>query len=334
MTMRKIILLAFYALFTILCSCTDNRNTFVAPTDAYTCVSEDGLMKFYSWNKDTTGTIPDYAVFCEYRTKYGGKEIKDFGIWEEAPGMVANVHSLKKNDGTTYYITTRFYREPSNVCYTWMDGFSIDHDTLRHVSVFDGGDDLDECMLERSFKISDWYDTTNGEGGEWLFEYDAGTKFLYLPCATYLDDDNSVFTDRYRFYVFDGMEFCEKGESYQRRLHESLGDYRRLVKYFRTENSIIRVDLMEDGDYRYASWKASSKMSEKPETVIIGGQYDEQENCYTFVDDGVEYWVGYDGDGHGPDDGPRLFLQVKKNGETLRKEEAIPAAKTILTYIK
>ena len=290
------------------------------------CKSEDGNMKFYSWDTGMGGTSPSYAVLCQFRTKDGKSSIEDFCIKEdEEPAWVSKVHSIKRNDGTTYYIIARSFRASSNDGYMYMDALVIDNDTLKNVSVLDGSDDLDECGMEINYSISDWYYATNGDGWDWLFEYDSRTKDLYVPIIAHTKESCPVVSDRYKLYHFNGKEFFYKGESPHKGLYASLSNYKRLVKYFRTKNYIVRVDEMEGGACRYASWKSSSAMSEMPELVILGGKYDEKEDSYTFVNDGVEYIVGYIEDKPISDGSfeHHEFLLVKKGGKILLKEERI-----------
>ncbi len=68
----------------------------------FTCVSEDGAMKFYSWNTGQGGTCPDYAVICQFLTKEGKLVTEDFCVKEDMPAWVSAVHSIKKDDGSTY----------------------------------------------------------------------------------------------------------------------------------------------------------------------------------------------------------------------------------------
>lgn len=298
-------------------------SVLVDKNDVFTCVSEDGTMKFYSWNTGLGGTCPNYSVSCQFYTKDGQLATEDLCVKESEPAWVSAVHSIKKNDGSTYYITTRSHRASSNDGYRWMDAFMIDHDTLKNVSVLDGGDDLDECMLEINYRISDWFYATNGEGWEWLFEYDAYTKNLYVPITVYIEEDVPVISDRYRLYHFDGMEFVYKGEVPHKGLHSSLHNYIRLVKYFRTKNYIVRVDKLQNGTYRYASWKASSNMSEKPELIIVNGKYDDKKDCYIFANEDIDYKVGYSED-KPIEEGVfehHEFLLVQKKGKILLKEE-------------
>jgi hypothetical protein len=294
--------------------------------DVFTCVSEDGAMKFYSWNTGRGGTCPDYAVMCQFRTKEGKVVTEDFCDREGEPAWVSVVHALKKDDGSTYYITTRSHRASSNDGYMWMDAFIIDNDTLKNVSVYDAGDDLDECGLEINYRISDWYYATNGEGWDWLFEYDVKNKNLYIPQTVFVDETIPIISDRYKVYHFNGKEFVDKGESAHKGLHKSLGNYYRLASYFRTKNYLVRVDQMDEkGTLRYASWNSTLDMSRKPNIVIQGGIYDEGNNTYRFTNDGYEYVVGYS------EDKPiseglyehHEFLLVRKNGKVVLKEERV-----------
>jgi len=292
--------------------------------DLFTCVSEDGAMKFYSWNTGQGGTCPDYAVICQFRTKEGKVVTEDFRVREGEPAWVSEIHSIKKDDGSTYYITTRSHRASSNDGYMWMDAFAIDHDTLKNVSVYDAGDDLDECGLEINYRISDWYHATNGEGWDWLFEYDVQSKNLYIPQTVFVDENIPIISDRYKVYHFDGKEFVEKGESAHKGLHKSLCNYYRLVSSFRTKNYLVRVDQMDyKGTFRYASWNTTLDVSKLPDMVIQGGIYDEEKDTYTFTNDGYAYVVGYN------EDKPisegmyehHEFLLVRKNGKVVLKEE-------------
>ena len=345
--MRKISLVQVLIVL-VLCSCMNKANSgsltigleqrdslcyptgsiSVDSTEVHICASEDGNMKFYSWNTGMGGTCPDFAVLCQFRNKDGEIKIEDFCVKEGEPAWVSKVHSIKRNDGTTYYITTRSHRASSNDGYMWMDAFVIDQDTLRNVSVLDCSDDLDECGLEINYLISDWYYKTNGEGWDWLFEYDTDTRNLYVPLTLYEDVSPPIISDRYKMYYFDGMEFADKGEAPHKGLHKSLCDYNRLARFFRTKNYIIRVDKMANGDYRYASWKSSSTISDKPELIVMGGKYNEEKDCYTFFNEGVEYIAGYSEDKPLPEGGFEYheFLLVKKGEKIIVKEERLSIA--------
>lgn len=292
--------------------------------EAFTCVSEDGVMTFYSWDTGLGGTCPDFAVICQFQTKDGKCVTEDLSVRESEPAWVSAVHSIKKDDGSTYYIATRSHRISSNDGYMWMDAFTIDHDTLKNVCVYNAGDDLDECGLDINYYISDWYYKTNGEGWNWLFEYDAKEKNLYVPQTMDIDEPFPVISDRYRVYHFNGKEFVDKGESAHKGLHKSLVNYYMLARYFRTKNYLVRVDQMDDkGTLRYASWHSTLDMSRQPNLVIQDGIYDEEEGTYTFTNDGYDYVVGYHEDQPLSEGGfeHHEYLLVRKNGTVVLKEE-------------
>lgn len=342
--MRKTVSIQLTVLI-IACSCVNSANVGAAsaemvskdslcyPIDSisvdsnevHTCTSEDGNMKFYSWNTGMGGTCPDYAVVCQFRNKDGKAITEDFSVKESMPAWVSRVHSIKKNDDSTYYITVRSHRASSNDGYMWMDGFVIDQDSVRNVSVLDGGDDLDECGLDINYRISDWYYTTNGDGWGWLFEYDTQTKNLYVPIVVYIEESIPIISDRYRVYHFNGMEFVDMGESPHKGLYKPLCNYKRLARYFRTKNYIVRIDMMDNGNYRYASWKATSNMSSKPELIVTNGIYDADKEIYKFTNEGVEYIADYSEDKPLPEGGfeHHEFLIVKRNGKVILKEEKL-----------
>ena len=302
-----------------------HSNALSADNEAvFSCTSEDGVMKFICWDTGQGGTCPDYSVICQFLTKDGTLVTKDLREEEGMAAWVSEVHAIKRNDGSTYYIAKRSHQASSIDGYMWMDGFMIDADTLKYVSVFDGGDDLDECVLEKNYNKSEWYRVANGKGWKWLFEYDARTRDLYVPQTVYVGDFIPVFSDRYIVYHFNGHKFVYKGECPHKNIYESLSEYERLVKYFRTKNYIVRVDIVDNrGTLRYASWKATADMSKQPELVIRGGRYDRAKGTYTFVNDGYEYVIGDDKVlPDGSFDG-RNSLLVRKEGRVLLREYSV-----------
>ena len=99
--MRKISLVQVLIVL-VLCSCMNKANSgsltigleqrdslcyptgsiSVDSTEVHICASEDGNMKFYSWNTGMGGTCPDYAVLCQFRNKDGEVKIEDFRVKE------------------------------------------------------------------------------------------------------------------------------------------------------------------------------------------------------------------------------------------------------------
>jgi len=289
------------------------------------CISEDGNMKFISWNTGMGGTCPDYGLYCVFKTDDGN--IHKVNLKEQDPDVawVNNVHSIKKADGTTFYIAKRSHRASSSEGYMWMDGFMIDGDSQKVVSAFDGGDDLDDCGMSICYSVPDWYYMTNGEGYDWIFEYDAASKNLYVP-ETSGETMTQRITDRYRVYHFDGITFASKGSHPHKGLHKSLHEYKHLECFFRTKNHIVRIDRLGNGKLRYASWKATSSMSDKPEVIIAIGEYNEENDVYAFENKGVTYLCKVSEDIPTDNEGVsdhHEYLIAKKGSKTILKEEVV-----------
>ena len=294
--------------------------------------SDDERLRFYCWNTYMGGTCPDYEVIAQYRTNSGEVRTRTF----REPDMlsaawVSNVYTIKKDDGGTFYIAVRSHRASSNDGYAWVDAYAIDGDSLIEVSVTDGSANIDDGVLpDVNYSISDWYYITNGEGYDWMYEYDKKEGDIYVPISEG-DMAPREMTDRYLLYHFDGKRFVKKGEVGHHGLHPSLQRYKRLLSFFRTEDYAIRVDKMENGCLRYASWKSNADLSDKPELVIMGGSVlkdnndDSIENGYLFKNEGVEYVVGYrethhDSEGY---DTYHEYLIVYKDGKQILKQERL-----------
>lgn len=59
----------------------------------------------------------------------------------------------------------------------------------------------------------------------------------------------------------------------KKQLHESIKDFKRPIHILQTSKFLIRIDEVKDGIYRYASWKLGSKMSDKPDLLILKGEF-------------------------------------------------------------
>ena len=79
-------------------------------------------------------------------------------------------------------------------------------------------------------------------------------------------------------------------------LHPSIREFKQLELLFCTKDYRIRVDMMDDGTYRYASWSKNVSMEDIPDIVICNGAYDEGSRTYSFENDGFQYNVVCEGD--------------------------------------
>lgn len=310
---------------------TANMDSLYYPLDSiqangspvHVATSEDGNMKFYSWNTGEGGTCPDFGILCQFRTDDGGSKVIDASN-HDGIGWVSRVHSIQKEDGSTYYLVVSFHQASSNDGYAWVSAFAIDGDSIKQVHVIDASplQDQDENDFDVNYCISAWYDATRGEGYDWIHEYDTHSHDLYVPQTI----DASPFpeiSDWYRVYQFNGKRFEDKGIKAHKGLHQSLCDYDHLERFFRTKWHIVRIDRMKDGTLRYASWKASSSISDKPELVILGGK--QNEDTYIFVNEGVTYEAFYQETERRANGFTHVteYLRILKNGKVIDKQKIL-----------
>lgn len=283
-------------------------------------VSEDGRVTIES------GVCPDGGTSPDYWAKW--TIVNDKGVKHELrfpeTSYVGSVHSLRKNDGTTYYIVDCSGKASSSDGYEWLEAYRIVGDTIKEVNVTDGSNKVDDNNFEINYCIPNWYFTTNGAGYDWLFEYDAKSKDLYVP----LTKDGDII-DRYEVWHFNGNRFIPLGEQPHKDIHKSLGRYNRLICYFTTKDYIVRVDSLNSHTLRYASWKKPKTMTDKPDIVITGGNRqhhptapDELERCddYLFTCGSYEYIANY----CETDTVKRMHqdhLLVRRNGKVVVKQK-------------
>ena len=65
----------------------------------FSCVSEDNILKFYSWNTHRGGTCPDYAVISQIRKKDGTFSTQDYTLKDDEffnSRVVRNLEAFKK----------------------------------------------------------------------------------------------------------------------------------------------------------------------------------------------------------------------------------------------
>lgn len=63
-------------------------------------------------------------------------------------------------------------------------------------------------------------------------------------------------------------------EAERSQLHPSIQKYYEPIHILKTNKYLIRIDRMvENGKYRYASWPINKRMSDKPDLVILGGEF-------------------------------------------------------------
>lgn len=290
-------------------------------------VSEDGALSIEAGAYPDGGTSPEYWAVFKF---LNGKGDTCRLVMDNAPYM-DNVHSIHKNDGSTFYTVECMSKASSSDGYEWLQAYRIVGDSVMRVSAIDGGKNYEQDQFAVEYCIPNWYFATWGAGYDWMYEYDVKTRNLYVPLT---DEENHYdLTDRYRVWHFNGEKFVEKGEYPNRRLHPILAEYKCLIKYYTTKDFIVRVDSLSDKTLRYASWKKPKTMADTPDMVIKGGkrrqfscapdEYHRSDDFY-FVRDGYEYIVNYDEiipDKDGSGATFHIYLLVKKGSKTILKQE-------------
>ena len=264
----------------------------VMPVPEYqvaTRASEDGNMKLYCWHSEDYSSEIQSGIICQFKTNDGEtRSIRLHNVdgFNDGITNIWSLHSLQKEDGSTYYISVMEDNDYSGETGLWLNAFAIVGDTIKEVSVYDGSDDLDDCGMDVRYEYYDWLTRSQEEEWEIPFNYYPETKELYVPQAI-----DNMLTDRYYVYKFNGNEFVETGLQPHKGLHNDLCDYRRLLKCGNVRFHKFRIDELEDGKIRYASWDSHSKVSEKPDIILDNGEYDEEKNIYTFHNGNYHYII-------------------------------------------
>lgn len=306
--------------------CSDDSDDEGAGTDddRHVCVSEDGRITIESGIVPGGGTAPDYWARWTVIDKDGGKHV----IMSPETSYQDKVNTITKTDGTVYYIVNCYGKASSSDGYEWLQAYKIVGDTIQEVNVADGGCNVSNDEFSVNYNIPSWYFATNGAGYDWILEYDIHTRDLYVPITT----EEGIIVDRYKVWHFDGNRFVCQGESPHKNLHKSLTNYKTLICYATTKDYVLRIDALDDGELRYASWKKPKTMADMPDIIIGNGKKQHYEvasdelcpcDDYRFYNGSFEYVVNYcevkeleDGYGEHHD-----FLLVKRNGKVMTKQK-------------
>jgi len=106
-------------------------------------------------------------------------------------------------------------------------------------------------------------------------------------------------------------------------LHSSIENFSKPSVILKSESYQIRIDEMKDGQYRYASWKVNSKMSEKPDIILKNGKVIFEgsggNHYYEFINNNYKYICQIYR--MGEDDTPPARLIVFENGVDIISQE-------------
>ncbi len=104
-----------------------------------------------------------------------------------------------------------------------------------------------------------------------IIQYKSSHFALQVDTVYFRIDEHGVI-DSLHIEKDVSIEVSEGTEVYEE-IHESIQDYEALENILETEKFRIRIDRLENGDYRYASWSANQKMLEQPDLILTNGEY-------------------------------------------------------------
>jgi len=297
-------------------------------TNVSIITSPDRKLRFYTWDTGTGGTSPDFASYVQYengksvaisnfspmtKSKYVCEtDVAKDGYQPCGGGWIDCLDQIDQPNGKPMYIAVAYNKASSREGEHNAYIVKIIDGKLQKAPFIDK-DGQQVFSVGCYYSIPDWYFTTDGIGGDWVMSFDKNTQTLYVP-----EDGDMEMSDRYdKYQLVNGqMRYMGKGAGFW--LHPSLQDFKRLCGIYQTETKLIRIDLLADGDYRYAAWRKKNDMSKTPELVITGGKTDVIENAIVFEKDGYQYIVPAYRRGVGDDFGK---LIVKKNGKVIQETE-------------
>ncbi len=125
----------------------------------------------------------------------------------------------------------------------------------RYNEVFD---DKLKKMITDSNPATDW--SAVGWRGIMLFDGDI-----------WLDYDGSLIAVNYRSEL-EKRKKKELIEKDKNKLYSAINDFKNPVLILKTSKFKIRIDEMNDGSYRYASWPINKEMNEKPDLILYKGK--------------------------------------------------------------
>lgn len=141
--------------------------------------------------------------------------------------------------------------------------------------------------------------------------------------VVWLSDDATTITGiNYRSKKAD-ERYSKLIEAQKAAVHTSISEFKRPIFSSITASYMIRIDETTEGVFRYVSWKAGQKQSEKPELVLNKGSVEYSGsggNCvYIFRSGKYIYRVFRNVMGEGYD--KAVTLSVEKEGMVILKED-------------
>jgi len=146
--------------------------------------------------------------------------------------------------------------------------------------------------------------------------------------SIWLDTDSTILSVNYQSQI-EANHRKQLISNEKPTLHSSLQEYNEPVLTWLTENYLIRIDELERGKFRYASWKRGSLKSDKPDLVLTNGEINFSgsggNHQYTFNNGKYQYicYVTV----LGSSESPPGVLDVLKSGDQILREIVMEVVK-------
>ena len=107
-------------------------------------------------------------------------------------------------------------------------------------------------------------------------------------------------------------------------LHSDLKEFIKPIHTIETDKFIVRIDLLKNQKYRYASWSKESNISNKPDIVINNGEWipDGNGGNHHFTFTNLEYSYTVYVNILGTEETPPFNLEITKNGKMILNQAA------------
>lgn len=256
--------------------------------------SPDGKLKIYSWWDGAYGTMVCYNSIYQifYNNKFHAEFMQDFAEEPEA------IRQVESSEGPVYLVQNLF-QESSSLFAFGLKAFTVNKKgQLVPANVF-------ECIPELSDTLGGYSNIIYIESCHYLppslfckggwsdnFFFETTGKDIYMPhfvklWEPYADD---YMHDFYHHFEWDGEKFrYDHCLCYNPILSKYLDGHGWLTEEFELGKSIVRIEKVDDGTYRYLAWKQNKMFSAAPDLVITGGWYHEVKHEYYFKNGDYEY---------------------------------------------
>lgn len=287
--------------------------------------SPDGLLQIYTWHDGDIGSTLCFKTL--YQTNRGGEyhaELMNYYCLEPR-----KIYQMESPDGPVY-LFQYFFREGGWTYFIGVSAFTISETgLLQPAKIF-------ECIPEThpgeegfssdlSVMCAPVPPSLYHNGGWWDRFYFFGLtgNELYMPhfIKQKVPDgpNKGVFmSDFYHRFVWDGEIFHYKQMEYNPVLAKQMPEPGWLMEEFEWGDSIVRIDSIANGSYRYIVWEKDSLFKTVPNRIIHDGQYIEAQHEYFFKDGGYEYFFNI----------PDQRLQILYTDPETRKRTGIVNFKT------